>query len=60
MKDSRPKAAAFLCAILLAVLASTAHAQKSGAWYWGDPVGSGSIGGPDLNVLFQVLANPSR
>ena len=59
MQHSRLKGAAFLCAIFLALFASAAHAQKSGAWFWGDGDGSGGMGGPDLTVLYQVIANPS-
>ena len=58
MQHFRIKSAIFLFAIFLALFAPAAHAQKSGAFYWGDGDGRGSIAGPDLNVLYQVIANP--
>ena len=42
---------------LLLLLTPAAKAQKTGAYYWGDGDGNGSIGGPDLNVLYAVIAN---
>ena len=41
----------FLCAAL-------AHAQKPGAYYWGDSDGNGVIEVPDLITLNTVLGNP--
>ena len=58
MQRSWLRRTAFIFAICLSFFASTIHGQKPGSWYWGDGDGTGSIGGPDLNVLLQVIGDP--